>query len=82
MIILLHRALMRKNKEVLFAIVPFLAVLSTLLIATPVTEYRYVYSFFCGFPFLLAIVFAKNPKEDRSENRDTERHPIDENGEG
>ena len=71
MIILLYRALMGKKKEVLFTIVPFLAVLSTLLIATPVTEHRYVYSFFCGFPFLLAIAFVKNPKEGRCEKRIT-----------
>lgn len=72
MMILSYRAFRLKNKEVIFATVPFLTVLATLLIATPIAEFRYVYCIFCGFPFLLAIAFAKNPKEVGCENREAE----------
>ena len=73
-VILSYRAVMRRNREVLFATIPFLAVIATLLIATPVfAEFRYAYAIFCGFPFLLAIAFAKNPKEGRCENREAEK---------
>ena len=71
-VLLSYRAVMRRNREVLFATIPFLAVIATLLIATPVfAEFRYAYAIFCGFPFLLAIAFAKNPKEGRCEKRIT-----------
>ncbi len=68
-LILSYRAWMRRNKRILFVMIPFLAVIATLLIATPVfAEFRYAYALFCGFPFLLAVAFTKNPKEDRQEN--------------
>ncbi len=71
-VLLSYRTVIRRNKEALFATVPFLAVIATLLIATPVfAEFRYAYAIFCGFPFLLAIAFAKNPKEGRCEKRIT-----------
>ena len=73
-VLLSYRAVMRRNREVLFATIPFLAVIATLLIATPVfAEFRYAYAIFCGFPFLLAIAFAKNLKEVGCENREAEK---------
>ncbi len=73
-VIFSYRAAIKRNKEALFATIPFLAVIATLLIATPVfAEFRYAYAIFCGFPFLLVIAFAKNPKEVGSGNREAER---------
>ncbi len=75
-----YRALMKKDREVLFGTVPFLAVIATLLIATPVfAEFRYAYAVFCGFPFLLAIAFAKDGKEmtGRLENQNGEKAKED-----
>ena len=48
-------ALVRRDRAALFVTVPFLAVVLTLLIATPVySEFRYAYAVFCGTPFLFA----------------------------
>ena len=53
-----YRALIKKNKAAFFIAIPFLAVILTLLVATPVySEFRYAYAIFCGFPFVLATSF-------------------------
>ena len=65
-VILAYRALVRKSKETLFITIPFLAVILTLLISTPVySEFRYAYAVFCGFPFVLAVAFADNTAEHK-----------------
>lgn len=86
-VVVSYRAWMKKNREVLFLTVPFLAVVATLMVAVPIfSETRYAYAVFCGFPFLLAIAFAKDWKEidDCIEKRkeDTEFYSIDGNGAG
>ena len=51
-----YNAIIKKNKASLFIGVPFLAVIATLLIATPVyAEFRYAYALFCGTPFVSII---------------------------
>lgn len=53
-------ALIKRNREMLFITIPFIAVILSLLVATPVySEFRYAYAVFCGFPFVLAIAFGK-----------------------
>lgn len=65
-VILAYRALVRKSREMLFVTIPFLAVILTLLISTPVySEFRYAYAVFCGFPFVLAAAFADNTAEHK-----------------
>ena len=60
-VIISYRALIRKDKITLFSTIPFLAVIASLLIATPVySEFRYAYAIFCGFPFLIAITLSKS----------------------
>lgn len=57
-VIVAYRALVKKSREMLFVTIPFLAVILTLLISTPVySEFRYAYAVFCGFPFVLAVAF-------------------------
>lgn len=56
-----YRALIKKNKELLFISIPFLAVILSLLVATPVfSEFRYAYAIFCGLPFVLATSLSKD----------------------
>lgn len=56
----------RRDFDGFFATVPFLAVILSLLIATPVfAEFRYAYSIFCGVPFIVAILFS-SPKNEES----------------
>lgn len=51
-------ALIRKNREAFFITLPVLAILGTLLVATPVyAEFRYAYPMFCAMPVLLTAVF-------------------------
>ena len=52
----LYLGLLKKDRTAIFLPVPVLAVIATLLIATPVyAEFRYAYSLFCVLPFLLAV---------------------------
>lgn len=56
----LYLGLVQKDRVAVFLPVPALAVIATLLIATPVyAEFRYAYSLFCILPFLLAVCFSK-----------------------
>lgn len=56
-------SLIRKDKIACFLTFPVLAVILTLLVATPVfAEFRYAYAVFCTVPFLLFVPFT-----DRSE---------------
>ena len=49
-------AIMRKNQIAVFVSVPFLMILFSLLIATPVwAEFRYAYALFCGIPFIIVV---------------------------
>lgn len=60
-VIVSYCALIRRNREMLFITIPFIAVILSLLVATPVySEFRYAYAVFCGFPFVLAIAFGKD----------------------
>lgn len=52
----LYLGLLKKDLTAAFLPIPALAVIATLLIATPVyAEFRYAYSLFCILPFLLAV---------------------------
>lgn len=56
MILCCFAALQRRDKVGVFLTVPYLAVILTLLIATPVfSEFRYSYCIFCGGPFVFAV---------------------------
>ena len=51
----------KKNKLTLFLTVPCIAIILSLLIATPVfAELRYAYALFCCLPFLSVVAFVKN----------------------
>ena len=51
----------KKDKLTLFLTVPCMAIIMTLLIATPVfAEFRYAYSLFCCLPFLGAIALVND----------------------
>lgn len=53
-IICLYNAIMKRDKAAIFVTIPFLAIIFTLLIATPVfSEFRYAYALFCGMPFVI-----------------------------
>ena len=55
----LYLGLVKKDRAAVFLPIPALAVIATLLIATPVyAEFRYAYSLFCILPFLLAVDFS------------------------
>lgn len=59
-----YTSFMRRDFEGLFIAVPFLTVVLSLLIATPVfAEFRYAYSIFCGVPFIAVISFFTLKKE-------------------
>lgn len=50
--------LLRKDKVGVFVTLPILAVVISLLVATPVfAEFRYIYSAFCSLPIVVAITF-------------------------
>lgn len=50
------RSFKQKNKEGLFVCVPYLMVVISLCVATPVfAEFRYDYAVFCGMPFILMV---------------------------
>ena len=52
----LYLGLLKRDPVTIFLPIPVLAVIATLLIATPVyAEFRYAYSLFCVLPFLLAV---------------------------
>ena len=56
-IMMLMVALLRKDKAGVFISLPILAVVSSLLVATPVfSELRYIYSVFCALPIIVVIV--------------------------
>lgn len=53
-----YRMIMNKDKKAFFTTIPFMAVILSLLVATPVfSEFRYAYAIFCGFPFIFAMAF-------------------------
>lgn len=55
-LVCVYNSIIKKNKTGLFIGIPFLAVIVTLLIATPVyAEFRYAYALFCGMPFVVII---------------------------
>lgn len=59
-VLCLYVGIAQKKRVRIFLPVPLLAVLATLLIATPVySEFRYAYSVFCTLPFLMAVTFGK-----------------------
>ena len=58
LLITTYFSICRRNKLTFFITVPFLAIIFSLLIATPVAwEFRYIYSLFCGLPFVVVAVF-------------------------
>ncbi|MCM1541836.1 MAG: DUF6020 family protein [Blautia sp.] len=64
--ILLYLGLIRRDRVSVFLTLPTLAVVLTLLVATPVfSEFRYAYTVFCTIPFLLLAPFAERPEKDR-----------------
>ncbi len=51
-------AIIRKNREAFFVTMPVLAIIGTLLVATPVyAEFRYAYPMFCAMPVVVTAVF-------------------------
>lgn len=55
-IISLWRSKKQGNKEALFVCIPFLMMIISLCIATPVyNEFRYAYSLYCAMPFILLV---------------------------
>ena len=69
-IISTYVAVVERNRFNLFVSVPFLMVILSLLIATPVyAEFRYSYAAFCGIPFVLATCFEvpKYSSEEKEE---------------
>lgn len=63
-----YRAVVRKNKKALFTTIPFLAIILTLMVATPVfAEFRYAYAIFCGFPFVVVAAFASCREKENVE---------------
>lgn len=60
-IISLYKSIINKNKLSYFISIPFIIVVLSLCIASPVfSEFRYVYSLFCAVPILLIFSFLKN----------------------
>jgi len=56
-------SLMRRDRVVCFLTIPLLAVIATLLVATPeFSEFRYAYSVFCTLPFLICALFTDRVK--------------------
>ena len=51
----------KKDRLTVFLTVPVIAIVFSLLIATPVySEFRYAYSLFCCLPFLAVIAFRRS----------------------
>ena len=58
----------KKDKITVFSALPCIAIIVSLLIATPVfAELRYAYATFCCLPFLAVIAFRNNSKETKNE---------------
>ena len=69
-------AVVERNRFNLFVSVPFLMVILSLMIATPVyAEFRYSYAVFCGIPFVLAICF-EVPKYSSEEKEEMRKNAI------
>lgn len=61
LLLCLYVGIAQKKRARIFLPLPLLAVIATLLIATPVyAEFRYAYSVFCTLPFLLAMTFGES----------------------
>lgn len=59
-----YNAVIKKKKAIVFIGVPFLAIIGTLMIATPVfAEFRYAYAIFCGVPFIIVASSFSDTKE-------------------
>ncbi len=62
--IFLYKAILSKNKEMIFITIPSLLVVLTLWMATPLyAEYRYIYSVSLCFPFMVSL-FLHNGKSE------------------
>jgi hypothetical protein len=62
-VIMLFIGILRKDKYSIFATIPLLAVVLSLLIATPVfSEFRYAYSVFCALPVVIAITLCPSER--------------------
>lgn len=60
----LCRSIFLRNRVSLFNTIPFLALIFTLMIATPVyAEFRYAYPLFCGLPFIVITAFVNRKNE-------------------
>lgn len=56
----------KKDRLTVFLTVPVIAIICSLLIATPVfSEFRYAYSLFCCLPFLAVIAFRRSTATER-----------------
>ena len=64
MLAALYAAWLKKDRAAVFAVMPPLFVVMTLLVATPVyAEFRYFYSVYCCLPFLLSVCIAGGKRE-------------------
>lgn len=55
-VISLWKSIKLKDKAAAFATIPFLMVILSLCVATPVyAEFRYAYALFCGMPFIMMV---------------------------
>ena len=62
-----YNSIIKRNKATLLVAIPFLAVIATLIIATPVySEFRYAYALFCGAPFVVIMSLSNSKKEKPS----------------
>ena len=63
--IFLYKAIIYKNKELVFILTPLILVLITLCMATPVyAEYRYIYSVSLCFPFTVSLFFLNSKQSN------------------
>lgn len=64
-VLLGYISLIRKDKAAFFIIIPILAIVVSLMVATPVfAEFRYIYALFCSVPFYIFASFAeREPKQ-------------------
>lgn len=68
--IVCYISLLRRDRIALFLTFPVIAVILTLLIATPVyAEFRYAYSIFCTIPFLIFMPFTEKRKKESTIDR-------------
>lgn len=66
-IVMLMIGLLRKDKASLFAALPVLVVVASLLVATPVhSEFRYIYAVFCALPMVMVIALRPEVKREDS----------------